>query len=67
MQGVRTRFLLAAATFLSGILAGTVVDRALVGGPGRGPNTAVVPISELDRSPTRLRPSGRHCCLSLPW
>jgi hypothetical protein len=33
MPDVRTRWLLAAATFTSGILAGTVVDRALVGGP----------------------------------
>jgi hypothetical protein len=33
MPGTRTRCLLAAATFMSGILAGTVVDRALVGGP----------------------------------
>jgi hypothetical protein len=33
MPNVRTRRLLAAATFASGILAGTVVDRALVGGP----------------------------------
>ena len=30
---MRTWFLVAAAAFLSGILAGTVVDRALVGGP----------------------------------
>jgi hypothetical protein len=30
---MRTRLLLAAATVLSGVLAGTVVDRALVGGP----------------------------------
>lgn len=29
----RTRYLLAAATIMSGILAGAVVDRALVGGP----------------------------------
>src|SRR4051812_14190268 len=33
MPLMRTRFLLAAAIFASGILAGTVVDRALVGGP----------------------------------
>ena len=33
MPGARTRILLAAAIFMSGILAGTVVDRALVGGP----------------------------------
>jgi hypothetical protein len=33
MPDARTRCLLAAATFMSGILAGTVVDRALVGGP----------------------------------
>lgn len=33
MPAMRTRLLLAAATVLSGILAGTVVDRALVGGP----------------------------------
>ncbi len=33
MSNARTRFLLAAAIFMSGILAGTVVDRALVGGP----------------------------------
>ena len=33
MPDARTRYLLAAATFTSGILAGTVVDRMLVGGP----------------------------------
>ncbi len=33
MPPMRTRLLLAAATVLSGILAGAVVDRALVGGP----------------------------------
>jgi hypothetical protein len=40
MPYIRTRILLAAATFMSGILAGTVVDRVLVGGPawhGLGP------------------------------
>jgi hypothetical protein len=33
VPGLRTRLLLAAAVFMSGILAGTVVDRGLVGGP----------------------------------
>lgn len=33
MPGIRTRLLFATAIFMSGILAGTVVDRALVGGP----------------------------------
>lgn len=33
MEGQRTRVFLAGATFLSGILAGTVIDRTLVGGP----------------------------------
>ena len=33
MPPIRTRLLLAAATVLSGVLAGTVVDRSLVGGP----------------------------------
>lgn len=33
MPGARTRYLLAAATVMAGILAGTVFDRALVGGP----------------------------------
>src|SRR3954466_8412833 len=33
MPDVRTRWLLAAATFTSGILAGSVVDWSLVGGP----------------------------------
>jgi hypothetical protein len=33
MPDARTRSLLAAATFVSGILAGTVIDRALIGGP----------------------------------
>jgi hypothetical protein len=33
MLGARTGILLAAAIFMSGILAGTIVDRALVGGP----------------------------------
>jgi hypothetical protein len=33
MPSTRTRLLLAAATLLSGILAGSVVDRVVVGGP----------------------------------
>jgi hypothetical protein len=33
MEGQRTRVFLAGATFLSGILAGTIIDRTLVGGP----------------------------------
>ena len=33
MPGARTRLLLAAATLMSGILAGGVVDRVVVGGP----------------------------------
>jgi hypothetical protein len=33
MPSARTRLLLAAATFVSGILAGGVVDRVVVGGP----------------------------------
>ena len=33
LASARTRVLLAAATFLSGILAGGAVDRAIVGGP----------------------------------
>jgi hypothetical protein len=33
MPNARTRFLLAAAVLMSGILAGTVVDRALIAGP----------------------------------
>jgi hypothetical protein len=33
MASMRTRLLLAAATFLTGILAGGVVDRVFVGGP----------------------------------
>lgn len=33
MPSARTRVLLAAATFLSGILAGGVVDRVVIGGP----------------------------------
>jgi hypothetical protein len=33
IESARTRLLIAAATFMSGILAGTVVDRTLVGGP----------------------------------
>ena len=33
MPSARTRLLLAAATFVSGILAGGVVDRVIVGGP----------------------------------
>lgn len=33
MEGQRARVFLAGATFLSGILAGTIIDRTLVGGP----------------------------------
>lgn len=33
MPHARTRLLLIAATFLGGILAGTAVDRVIVGGP----------------------------------
>ncbi len=33
MSSTRTRLLLAAATLLSGILAGSIVDRVIIGGP----------------------------------
>ena len=68
MASTRTQLLLAAATFLTGMLAGGVVDRVVVGGPAwqelgpkPGRNTAASRTSAPALSPIPSKASARRC------